>query len=406
MNNKKMIIVMIVLIISALLMPGNSYSEPSVSIVSGSLKNGSNATISGTDFGTKAPAAPLLWDDGTSAPSLNTHYDCHLPNNAQQGSEYNMQYRRAPYRGVQAPNSRVDYFLAGAHSTDSASDQYDSGGNVVLGKNMTSHVFYIDYYYRIDPVFDEENNPSNPDNMKELALSESAGNAYGGTFGYYNWCNNVVPDINQTGPVLMSRMPADPADRELPYGCSGNNQVYHNNPINDWVKMQWTGGYNLQHDAPTIILTTYPDGARADQSHYGDGLTTDNWWMSSPGYPKLNELEMVSIGGWARIPRLNNGTNSFRYFTAIYMDNTYYRVMLGNQQNYDDCTILEPQIPSSWTDQSISFTVNLGSLPDTGTGYLFVFDSENNHNASGIPVSIEDNLSEALSPPENLRILE
>ena len=70
------------------------------------------------------------------------------------------------------------------------------------------------------------------------------------------------------------------------------------------------------------------------------------------------------------------------------MDITHARVMLGDNQDYSNCTIMEPQIPSAWSDSSITVTTNLGQLTEPALGYLFVFDADDNHNASGYPVSI------------------
>ncbi len=363
-------------------------NQPYISSVSGNFFHGNSIVIGGSQFDSKNPATPLVWDDGSTNTSISTYYDYVLPENADQGSEYNMAYHLAPFRNINPPNERIKYILGGAHATDTESNQYSSGGNVVLGKDMTSHSFYVNYYYRIDPLFDEHNRSGYSDNLKELSLSETAGDAYGGTFGFYNWCNNTVPDINFTGSILMSRKPVTPENRDLPYGCSGNNRVYHNNPINEWIKMQWEGKYDSVNDSPTAILTTYPDGARAELSHYDDALTTSNYMMSNDGYPKQNSLNSLAIGGFTRIPRHNNGTNSFRYFAAVYIDNTHSRIMLGDNPNYELCTIMEPQIPSSWNNNSVGVNVNLGSFSAGSTAYLFVFNSDNQHNQTGYPVTI------------------
>lgn len=368
--------------------PPPSSGQPDIDSVSGNLIHGNSILITGSEFGSKNPAIPLVWDDSSTDTTISTYYDYVLPNNAQQGSEYNMAYRLAPFRNVNPPNDNIKYILSGAHATDTDINGYSLGGNVVLGRDMTSHTFYVNYYYRIDPLFDEHNRSGYTDNLKELSLSETLGDAYGGTFGFYNWCNNTVPDINFTGSILMSRKPVTPINRELPYGCSGDNRVYHNNPINEWVKMQWEGKYDDINDAPTAILTTYPDGAKAALSHYGDALTTSNYVMNSDGYPKQNSLQSLAIGGFARIPRHNNGINSFRYFAAVYIDNTHSRIMLGDNPNYESCTIMEPQIPSVWSSNSVRATVNLGGFSVGNTAYLFIFNSDNQHNQTGYPVTV------------------
>lgn len=383
------------------------FAEPNIEVVTGEFSHSQDVVISGSNFGNKTPAKPLLWDDGTSNPPLSNYYDAWLPTNAQQGTQYNMAYRNVPYRGVNSPDSRIRYILGGAHAVAINVGTYSSGLNVGVGKNITSQEYFINYWYRIDPNYEEENNPTQVDNMKELALSNTAGAYYPdgwGAFGYVDWCNNFVPDVNQKEPIKLSRMPINPDNQDLPYECSGNNIVYHNNPINDWVKMQWVGTYNHQYDGPQISLTTYPDGKVTDKSHYGDGITVKEYargpWAN---YPKENDLRFIGLGGFSRVPRVNNGVNSFRYFAGIYMDNTHSRVMLGDNPDYNSCTKMEPQIPSIWTLNSLTVSVNLGSFSDNDhIGYLFVFDSDNNHNPQGYPVALSEN-EPILSPPEEFQ---
>ena len=175
---------------------------------------------------------------------------------------------------------------------------------------------------------------------------------------------------------------------DLPYACSDDQYVVgHNSPIGGWIKLQWEGEYNNAYDNPTVKLTSYPDGHVTHKSHHGNEITTSEirWGC---GYPDFGDLKFLGIGGFARVPRLNNGNNSFRYFAGVYMDNTHARVMLGDNQNYNTCSIMEPQIPSAWTESSINISANLGNLPDSGVAYLFVFDADNNHNSVGYPVTI------------------
>ena len=173
--------------------------------------------------------------------------------------------------------------------------------------------------------------------------------------------------------------------------------------------MQWEGNYNHEFDGPQIKFTTYPDGVSTFRSHYGDGLTVSEHargpWAN---YPKENDLKFIGLGGFARIRRANNGTNSFRYFAGIYLDNTRSRVMLGDNQNYEACTIMEPQIPSSWSTGAVKCRVNLGALPESGTAYLFVFDANNNRNANGFPVTIGTSSGDTTPPaiPQGFKIVE
>jgi len=387
-----------------LLISGVVFAQPNISGIGGNFRHNDTVMISGSDFGSKNPAAPLLWDDCRVERPMGTYYDCYLPVAAQQGSQYNMMYHEAPFRSIQAPHNRITYVLSGAHAINTGTGGYERGGNVLLGKNLTSHRFFVNYWYRIDPNFDEENHPTYGDNMKELDLSETAGGAYGGSFGYYNWCVGMVPDENFRTPTRLQRIPEDLPN--LPYSCSDDQYVVtHNNPINGWVKMQWEGDYSGPNNVPLVTFTTYPDGQVTYQSHFGNKITTMSIYNEGPGTPKEGNLQMLSIGGFARIPRFDNGVHSFRYFAGVYIDDTPSRVMLGDNQDYNSCTIMEPQIPTAWNEDSITINVNLGALPDSGTGYLFVFDSGNNHNLVGHSVVIGESPGDSPDPPQRAEII-
>jgi len=43
---------------------GLVYADPSVTSVSGIVEHGQTITVTGSSFGGKNPAAPLIWDDG------------------------------------------------------------------------------------------------------------------------------------------------------------------------------------------------------------------------------------------------------------------------------------------------------------------------------------------------------
>jgi hypothetical protein len=378
-------------------------AQPLIQNISGNVIHNYQIFINGNSFGVKDPASPLVWDDCTNDVPLEIYYDQWLPTNAEQGSYYNMAYRNVPFRNLGSPIPRINYILAGAHAVSHHFGTYNSGGNVGLGKNLTSFNFFIQYWYRIDPLFDLEAHPTAGDNMKEIDLSATENSFYTGDHGYLGWCGNTIPTINFTNPIRLGRMPVDCPN--LPYACS-NDQfvVFHQNPINDWVKMQWEGGYNNLHDNPTVKLTTYPDGVKTALSHYGTEITTSDIYVGC-GYPNAGELRFIGIGGFARVERENNGQNSFRYFAGIYIDNTPARIMLGDNSDYDSCTIMEPQIPVSWSNNTISCLINLGAFPDTGNAYMFIINSEGQRNSPGFPITIGGTVNQPPAKPQNLQVM-
>jgi hypothetical protein len=84
----------------------------------------------------------------------------------------------------------------------------------------------------------------------------------------------------------------------------------------------------------------------------------------------------------------NGGTEAITLWDDIYLDNTWARVEMGDNADYDSCTHREIQIPSAWSDTSITVTVNQGSFMNGGTAYLFVVDADGNVNTNGHPVVI------------------
>ena len=237
--------------------------------------------------------------------------------------------------------------------------------------------------------------------MKILCLSGDPTQIYGrNRWGYINYCNSDAPNVNNTGPARFARPGVDGSGS---YSCSGANLVYHRNPINGWTKFEFIGGYSDTYDNPTWVCSTYPDGNTTYQTYDGDSLSTYEM-LYGIGYPERDLLRSIGIGGYSTVPKTNNGIDAFRYFAAIYVDTVRARIILGDNSNYDLCTIVEPQIPSAWSNSSITCTINLGSLVGT-TAYLFIFDKNNSHNNIGFQVSINGGtVNNPPTPPQNIEV--
>ena len=380
----------------------------------GNIGHEESLTISGSGFGVKSPAAPVLFDDGSDNTKLNEFYTQAEPSLAEQGSIYNMQYRDSVFladRGMSVPHQYATYVLGGAHACSDVQPQGDcnllSGNSVhlliappdwpLVGGGQPK--FYLQYWYRYDPSFDEVCTQVDVDNgicsrspggenCKQLVLSNSETNIFASEWGYYQICNGDCPDVNSVGGYSFSRASSDLINSHS--ACSGNEVVHTSNPVNQWIQMMWLGDYDIVNDNPTAEWTTLPDHRRTFEMDDHKPLTTyeinSNVCPGNFGCPDNSNYESVGIGSFSRVPRLNNGVNSFRYFAGVYMDTTYARIVLADNADYDLATIIEPQIPSSWSGDSVTVTTNLGGL--TSNAYLFVFDADNNHNDVGYPVSL------------------
>jgi hypothetical protein len=91
------------------------------------------------------------------------------------------------------------------------------------------------------------------------------------------------------------------------------------------------------------------------------------------------------IGGFAR---RQNQSNNWRYFADIYLDYSRARVVMANNANLAQATVIEPQIPSAWSDGSITATDNLGRFVAGETAYLIVFNSSGLRNADGFGITV------------------
>ena len=133
------------LVLSAV--PLAASAAPVISAVSGGPTHGSQLTITGSGFGSKSSAAPLVWD-ACAAAGVSSQWSGVWPK-ASSNSDYNLKCR-APIRSVSPPHSNISMYMAGAHAE--ASGAY-SGYNVMAYKTVSSNPGYVysSWYERMDP---------------------------------------------------------------------------------------------------------------------------------------------------------------------------------------------------------------------------------------------------------------
>lgn len=67
----------------------------------------------------------------------------------------------------------------------------------------------------------------------------------------------------------------------------------------------------------------------------------------------------------------------------VYVDYTWARVEIGDAPTWVSCTRREIQIPSAWSNASITVTVNQGAFQNLGGAYLYVVDANGDVNQNG-----------------------
>ncbi len=373
---------------------GGAEGTPIVSSVSGAVSHGQNITISGSGFGVKNPAAPLVWDSGNHSDSLNARYCEALPRGfTGDNAAYNIAYRNAPFTSpsgsiINVPHNRDNKIIAGAHACGNApyiGCGFSTGNNVgltVCGWAGSKKHFMM-YYHRLDPLFPLEASPES--NNYKAWESQSTNSMFGSGTGTWTTISTSglwapAEKYPDNTCLTLGSSSDNPACWNT---CSGVNGASYPNPIRDDVG---TNSDGWQHYEWAVLFPT-----EGGDDGFVDFYTDSTKAISCPnGNVPGNELLITasaSIGGFTRVP-LVTPNYGWQYFSDVYMDNTFSRVILANNSNYDSATIKEPQIPSVWSDGLVTVKVNLGKLPDTGTAYLFVFDADNNHNMAGYPVTL------------------
>lgn len=333
--------------------------------------------ITGLEFGTKSPAEPLNWDDcedrtleTPSAVTSEGGWDERLPSTAP--ATYNMQYRAGTYRDIPQPHSRSNNYMVGG-CYNSANPE--NNVLVTADTGSSSNKWYATWRVRLDNNFPGTWQSGDGSNYKAWAWqANSTYTGESGTFAYWARADGGVfagdDLIDHTSQVAL---------------CGTTVSEFSNVPSEGkaWRHYEFIGRKN-----PGYTLMTQ------------DGISYGADTCDGDAYSFV--LRSFSIGGWTRAYMDGSVHNEmFRYFDDLYVDTTWSRVMLCNDDDYDEATICEPQIPEAWDVDEITVTVNLGAL--TGeTAYLFVFDSDNDANPTGYEVTLGE--STTPTPPSGMMV--
>ncbi|MDY6969938.1 MAG: hypothetical protein SVR08_14950 [Spirochaetota bacterium] len=367
-----------------------------------SVQHKQTLTVTGSDFGTKDPAAPLMWDDceeeivDTAPDSIANSYSqvgyiYTEPDPADVGDAWEIRYREIPYTPVTdaigPPHSHSMKYLSGGHEdTGDFSDGVGVSLTVATPSSFENR-WYTHFYYRLNDDW-----PSCGSGSNHKFLVYQAGTRPYSNSPYYNEyiyadysshpCNDfgyVEQKVMPLGPLMTSEGVTNAPDTIPPwdYLISGNTI---NSPRDGWVSVESIVSNDIGY------WHIYHNNVLA----WG-GTNVLDWFTGTCDYClNYSGIRSMTIGGYYRYTDTPTNTahdDAFRFFDDIYIDSTLSRVMLANNQDYESATIIEPQIPSAWSDNSITVTTNIGAL--TGdTAYLFVFDADNNHNPMGYTVTL------------------
>lgn len=320
------------------LLSSYAYGAPVVSTTSGTFSDNGSVTITGSGFGTKAAANPLVYDNfdaGTSGAKVLTNKA--TVGQWQNGAGYDV--------GV--------YTTEQTHAGGKSVKLSTAGGvyNMSLNQNGSFSTVYMDWWVRVNYSSGKSRN-------------------------WKPWRLYGANDTMQANAVIMcngSGMSTEPG--------SGNSFW--------WDAMSYGQG-TWQHYQ--VILKASSAAGRADGvvKQYIDGVLTSNHTgvvtrTTSANWDQIRVGHYWAMDGVSECAA-NSGANI--YIDSLYIDTSWARVELGNSATYAASTKREIQIPTSWADGKISVNLNAGSFASGTTAYVYVTDASGNVNSVGYPVKI------------------
>lgn len=363
--------------------------EPNSLAVSTSFVHGSNVIITGNEFGSKSPAAPLIWDDGegkttdSDSAVLAAGWDEVHPNiSVADYAACRTRYRTVPYRSTPAPHSYSSQYLAGCHYQyadnnpqyigDPSDDQEYRDVLITKAASEAKDDWYVSFYYRLDPAW---NTSEVNYNNHKMTIINSGTTAWSTPIQYNAYCGTNGPET-ATGDTC--RIEGHSSNNDL--GDCTTVALNTANPLSQWIKWEETVQNEGKRHAYINKTHAFED----------DDVIANKRSFTVGGYYR----RVRNGGSIANTADYRGGVldSNYRYFDDIYIDTTMSRVMLCNNATYSSATICEPQIPSAWSDTSVTVKANLGALTGN-TAYLFVFDSTNTANTTGYSVTIGSSTS-------------
>jgi hypothetical protein len=307
-------------------------ATPVVSSGDDALTVGASYVISGSGFGSKPTAAPIKFDS----------FETGKPGEVLSGWAFSSNQSRHPvYSDTYArPNS--------ARSAKCLFDneQWLSSYGLQFATDVTAA--YIDFWYLYDPA--------SPPSRNHKLFRFYSGMVDGlPNLGYYVSCDPSTNDaLAQSGVDTGTNM------QWVDWGWGHADK--------QWVHFQgyFRASSTITDDGEAHL---WIDGVhRVNQPRFRTRTEANPTHWHSIWFG--NFLGHEEMGTCAASPGA-----SFTYWDDVYVDFTQARVEIGDAATYDGCSHREIQIPTEWSDTSITITVNGGSFVDGAAVYLYVADA-------------------------------
>jgi hypothetical protein len=347
-----MLIRMLAYIVFIVLSAQQCFAAPAISGV-GTVTHGASVTIAGGGFGANAEPAPELWDNFEFGGNVGQSVAFSSGGWATDGT--------APV--ISTTNNRGGASVRNAMAVVSGINIDGNYHDIMFKENLDlAGKAYISFWGRFASY-------APGDQVKYWR--QSAGGATGyPTYSYF-----------RTDGWARYQYTRPPDSGCEPPGVAEFYDTVENTNLGQWQFIEMVADYGsvgVANGSIRIYANGVDQGGRSNIQllHYAGCL---------PDGARFGEYIQDSSG---------SVTN---YFDDIYIDNTWARVVIGNASTYSASTHREMQIPSAWSDTSITVTVNRGTFAPGGTAYLYVIDPAGVVSA-GYPITVNDPGGDTTAP--------
>lgn len=341
-----------------LLMASSAYGQ-AITGVTGSVATDSSIVIYGSGFGTKDPAAPLLYDtvaNQSDYESLNPGDT--VPTRSDDCETcpwYSMSGRNPITYSTTSPRVEGGAFYRVTANGFLKQEDYGSASP----KNI-----YVNWWLRISQAV--------PGTVSSKWIRLWRDNS--GTEGRISWTQmhlTYYTDTNHDGVVDQSGIPH--------WG--------------DWggVTGEWNN-LELECNSDDIEIGYGSLTAKTNGTVIHD---IRQMWASAP----LNYIDAFGFE-----PNISDNTiNHICDWSEVYIDTSLARVMIGDASTFSACSHREIQIPSAWAADEITVTVNTGTFADDADVWLYVIDPDGNASV-GYAVAVSSEYDGDPPTPDNAAV--
>lgn len=325
-----------------MLFASSAVGQTITSVSADSISTGGAIVVFGSGFGTKAAAAPAIWDDFESGtigqdvvtPAIGSDY-YYSPDVYAAGGIDGTQCAVSTSSVTSNPGL-AHYWGTGTHRYAFASQDVKITGSNVLGANLKT--------LRLNSM----NNAGSVD----------------ATHGYPNIA--LGKEVNSTTCYARCNMGLLP-----PYGNDLN--AYTSWSFSDWTVMSvWiytgTAGNTDGFSGRTINGTHAQETSRVQTSDSGNSSAMDG-------------IRGANFSGYAQ-------NSSTVYLDNIYADSSLARVELCNDDDYTRATVRRPLPPTAWAADEITATIYTYGFANGDSAWLFVHTAAGARSPSYGPVVI------------------